>query len=171
MGYIIENLGRTEFWRGTVPFKTRQASNWRWAALAAVLLCCLAVAGMIYWRSRSAATTQQEAQTTPVAVAIDLSQAGTTRGGDTSSVPAIDLPRRIINAHVILPYFSPGGNYIVSITTDRAAPQIRHPDQLSQTSKAITVISALLSTFAVYRRERISWQPRTKVTPPHIIIR
>ena len=102
-----------------VPFKSRQSSNWRWAALAAVLLCCLAVAGMIYWRGRSAATTSQEAQTTPVAVAIDLSQAGTTRGGEASSVPAIDLPRRVINAHVILPYFSPGGNYIVSITTDR----------------------------------------------------
>jgi hypothetical protein len=102
-----------------VRSKTRQASNWRWAVLAAVLLCCLAVAGMIYWRSHSAATTSQEAQTTPVAVTIDLSQAGTTRGGEASSVPAIDLPRRVINAHVILPYFSPGGNYIVSITADR----------------------------------------------------
>jgi hypothetical protein len=99
--------------------KTRQASNWRWAALAAVLLCCLAVAGVIYWQSHSAATTSQEAQTTPVAVTIDLSQAGTTRGGEASSVPAVDLPRRAINAHVILPYFSPGGNYVVAVTTDR----------------------------------------------------
>jgi hypothetical protein len=99
--------------------KTRQASNLRWAAMAAVLLCCLAVAGVIYWRSRSAATTSQEAQTTPVAETIDLSQVGTTRGGEASSVPAIDLPRRIINAHVILPYFSPGGNYVVAVTTDR----------------------------------------------------
>jgi hypothetical protein len=102
-----------------VRSKTRQPSNWRWAASAAVLLCCLAVAAAIYWRSRSAATTSQEAQTAPVAVAIDLSQAGTTRGGEASSVPAIDLPRSVINAHVILPYFSPGGNYMVAVTTDR----------------------------------------------------
>jgi hypothetical protein len=102
-----------------VHSKTRQGSNWRWAAMAAVLLCCLAVAGAIYWRSRSSATTSQEAQTTPVAVTIDLSQAGTTRGGEASSVSAIDLPRRVINAHVILPYFSPGDNYVVAVTTDR----------------------------------------------------
>lgn len=102
-----------------VRSKTRQASNWRWAGLAAVLLCCLAVAGAIYWRSHSAATTSQEVQTTPVAVTIDLSQAGTTRGGEASSVPAIDLPRRVVNAHVMLPYFSPGGNYEVAVTTDR----------------------------------------------------
>jgi hypothetical protein len=102
-----------------VRSKTRQTWNWRWAALAAVLLCCLAVVGVIYWRSHSATNTFPEAQTTPVAVTIDLSQAGTTRGGEASSVPAIDLPRRVITAHVILPYFSPGGNYVVAVTTDR----------------------------------------------------
>ena len=99
--------------------KTRQPANWRWAALAAVLLCCLVVAGMIYWRSRSVAITSQEAQASPVAETIDLTQAGTKRGGETSSVPAIDLPRRVVTAHVILPYFSPGGSYVVAVTTDR----------------------------------------------------
>lgn len=44
---------------------------------------------------------------------------GPPREGEASSVPAIDLPRRVINAHVILPYFSPGGNYLVAVTTDR----------------------------------------------------
>jgi hypothetical protein len=104
---------------GVDPPQPRQAATWRWAALAAVLLCCLAVAGVIYWRSHSAAITSQEAQTIPIAESIDLSRAGTTRGGEASSVPAIDLPRRVINAHVILPYFSPGGNYVIAVTTDR----------------------------------------------------
>jgi hypothetical protein len=102
-----------------VPSKARQPSRWRWAALAAVFLCCLAVAGIIYWRSRPATDTSQETHATPVPVTIDLSQAGTTRGGGASSVPAIDLPRRVIHAHVILPYFSPGGNYVVTVSTDR----------------------------------------------------
>ena len=55
-----------------------------------------------------------------MAVTIDLSQAGTTRGTDTTTVPAVVLPRRVVTAHVILPNFSPGGNYVVSVTTDRS---------------------------------------------------
>jgi hypothetical protein len=77
------------------------------------------VAGLFYSRTQLVGRTSQDAQAIPVAETIDLSQAGTTRGSDTSSVLAVDLPRRIINAHVILPYFSPGGNYVVSVTTDR----------------------------------------------------
>ena len=102
-----------------VPSRQYPASNWRWAVFASVLLCCLAVAGVIYWRTRSVATPAQVAESTPVAVTIDLSQAGTTRGTDTTTVPAVVLPRRVVTAHVILPNFSPGGNYVVSVTTDR----------------------------------------------------
>lgn len=103
-----------------VPFQPGSAANWRWAVFASALLCCLAVVGVIYWRTHSAATRVQVAQSTPVAVAIDFSQAGTTRGTDTATVPAVVLPRRVVNAHVILPNFSPGGNYVVSVTTDHS---------------------------------------------------
>ena len=102
-----------------VPSRQYPASNWRWAVFASVILCCLAVAGVIYWRTHTVTTPAQVAESTPVAVTIDLSQAGTTRGTDTTTVPAVVLPRRVVNAHVILPNFSPGGNYIVSVTTDR----------------------------------------------------
>jgi hypothetical protein len=95
------------------------AANWRWTAFAAALLCCFAGAGVIYWRTHLVATPAQVAESTPVAVTIDLSQAGTTRGTDTTTVPAVVLPRRVVNSHVILPNFSPGGDYVVSITTDR----------------------------------------------------
>ena len=54
-----------------------------------------------------------------MAVTIDLSQAGTTRGSDTSPVPVGVLPRRVVTVHVVLPNFSPGGKYLVYITTDR----------------------------------------------------
>jgi hypothetical protein len=60
-----------------------------------------------------------------MAVTIDLSQAGTTRGTDTTTVSAVVLPRRLDTAHVILPNFSPGGNYVVSITTDRSGASER----------------------------------------------
>lgn len=54
-----------------------------------------------------------------VAETIDLSQAGTTRGGEASTVPPVALPRRVVAAHILLPYFSPGGKYVVSVTMDR----------------------------------------------------
>jgi hypothetical protein len=103
-----------------VPSHPGPAANWRRAVFASFLLCCLAVAGVIYWRARSVALPAQVAQSTPVAVTIDLSQAGTTRGTGTNTVPAVVLPRRVDTAHVILPNFSPGGNYVVSVTTDRS---------------------------------------------------
>jgi hypothetical protein len=102
-----------------VPSHPGPVANWRWAGFAPVLLCCLAVAGVIYWHSHLGTTPAQLAQSTPVAVTIDLSQAGTTRGADTTTVPAVVLPRRVNTAHLILPNFSPGGNYVVSVTTDR----------------------------------------------------
>ena len=102
-----------------VPSRQYPASNRRWAVFASVILCCLAVAGVIYWRTHSVATPAQVAESTPVAVTIDLSQAGTTRGTDTTTLPAVVLPRRVNNTHLILPNFSPGGNYVVSVTTDR----------------------------------------------------
>jgi len=103
-----------------VPSHPGPAASWRRAVFASLLLCCLAVAGVIHWRTRSMALPAEVAQSTPVAVTIDLSQAGTTRGTDTSTVPAVVLPRRVDTAHVILPNFSPGGNYVVSVSTDRS---------------------------------------------------
>ena len=73
------------------------------------------------WRTHSETAPAQVAQSTPVAVTIDLSRAGTARGGDTSTVPVGVLPRRVVTAHVILPNFSPDGNYVVYVATDRSS--------------------------------------------------
>ncbi len=102
-----------------VPPHPVPTSNWRWAVFASVLLCCLAGAGVYHLRTHSAATPAQLAQSTPMAVTIDLSQAGTTRGTDTTTVPSVVLPRRVVTAHLILPNFSPRGNYVIAVTTDR----------------------------------------------------
>lgn len=102
-----------------VPSRSGPAANWRWAAFASIVLCLLAAAGVVYWRTQSGARPAQVAQSSPLAVTIDLSLAGTTRGTETTTVPPLALPSRMVAAHVILPNFSPGGNYIVSVTTDR----------------------------------------------------
>ena len=106
--------------RAIAPEIPKRTADWRWAALAAVLVCCLTLAGALYWRTHLIAPPSPSISATPVAETIDLSQAGTTRGGATSTVPAVVLPRRVVSAHIILPNFSPGGNYVVSVTTDRS---------------------------------------------------
>lgn len=99
--------------------ETARTQNWRWAGLAAVLVCAIALGGVAYWRMHSPSSSVATIPTTPVALTIDLSQAGTTRGGETSTVPPLALPRRVIAAHIFLPYFSPGGTYVVSVTMDK----------------------------------------------------
>lgn len=56
---------------------------------------------------------------TPIALMIDLSWTGVTHSGETSAVPRVALPRRAVAAHILLPYFSPGENYVVSVTKDK----------------------------------------------------
>ena len=97
----------------------KQHANWRWAGIAAVLIFCLAIGGLAYWRIHSATSASQMIPATPVAETIDLSQAGTTRGGETSTVQPVVLPRRVVTAHILLPYFSPGGKYVVSVAMDK----------------------------------------------------
>lgn len=48
-----------------------------------------------------------------------LRQAGTTRGGEPSTVSPGTLPRRMVAGHILLPYFSPGGKCEVSVTMDK----------------------------------------------------
>lgn len=91
----------------------------RWVGIAAVLVCCLAVVGVAYWRIHSPVLTTSTVSATPVAETIDLSQAGTTRGGQTATVPPVVLPRRVVAIHLLLPYFSPAGSYVIAVTKDQ----------------------------------------------------
>jgi hypothetical protein len=93
--------------------------TWRWAGIAAVLVACIAIGSVAYWRAHSPNPSVATIPATPVALTIDLSQAGTARGGETSTVPPVALPRRVVAAHILLPYFSPPGKYIVSVTMDK----------------------------------------------------
>jgi hypothetical protein len=105
--------------RAQIRNEAAKPRSWRWAGIAAVLLCCLAIGGVAYWRVLFPTSSTATLPATPVALTIDLSQAGTTRGGEASTVAPLILPQRVVTAHVLLPSFSPGGRYVISITTDR----------------------------------------------------
>jgi hypothetical protein len=99
--------------------RTKRFMGWRWAGVDAVLSFSLAAAGVAYWRIHLPTLTSQTVSANPIAETIDLSQSGTTRGAEASAFPPVTLPRRLIMAHLLLPYFSPGGKYGVSVTMDR----------------------------------------------------
>lgn len=82
--------------------------NWQWAGLAALLVCSIALGGVAYWRMHSPTLSIAAIPATPIALTIDLSQVGTTRSGETSTVAPVAMPRRVVAAHILLPYFSPG---------------------------------------------------------------
>ena len=105
--------------KAQVANEAARPRTWRWAGMAAVLVCSIVIGGVAYWRLHSPAPSIATAPATPVALTIDLSQAGTTRGGETSTVPPVALPRRVVAAHILLPNFSPGGRYVVSVTADK----------------------------------------------------
>ena len=101
------------------PGVISKSSNWRWTPLAAMFaLCCIFIGGLFVWRSRTGTKYPPREQQAAVSQTIDLSNAGTLRGGESSSV-ALVLPRQFVILHLILPYYSPGGHYRVAITADR----------------------------------------------------
>ena len=102
-------------------------ARWRWAGwTTALALSILLVAAMVSWRNHTWSHGSQPGQEeVALSETIDLSHAGTLRGGEASPVPAIILPRRIIALHIVLPYFSPGGTYQVSVATDRDSGSVK----------------------------------------------
>lgn len=117
---LIELRKRRDAERTTeVANETAGPRTWPWAAMAAILVCSITIGGVAYWRTHSPTSSVATISATPIALTIDLSQAGTTRGGETSTVPPVALPRRVVAAHLLLPYFSPAGRYVVSVTMDK----------------------------------------------------
>jgi hypothetical protein len=73
---------RHESWQGP-GLGGGQASLQFWSAR-------LRFGGVAYWRVHSPGSTVATVPATPVTLTIDLNQAGTTRGGETSTVPPVD---------------------------------------------------------------------------------
>lgn len=75
--------------------------------------------GTPYWRFHSPSAISETISAAPITATIDLSRSGRTRGGEASTVPPIFLPRHVVSAHVLPPYFSHGCCYVVAVTTDQ----------------------------------------------------
>lgn len=113
---------REERLEGTIdilPLSSRD--GWvRWMnskPLAAVaLLCAAALIIAVSWRMYPARSNHQTETDLAVLETIDLSSRGVSRGVEQPSPASpVSLPKKLINLHLILPYFSPAGSYRVTV--------------------------------------------------------
>lgn len=115
----------------------------RWMIWAGALAfgCVLLVIGL-GWRSQLRSARKEEQA---VSEAIDLSQSGESRGSQATSPGGYALPRKLIDLHVTLPYYSPPGAYRVSVATDRKLASVKTEGRAVATSQgAATSLSVRL---------------------------
>lgn len=100
-----------------------QSGSRRWMIWAGALAfsCVLLVIGL-GWRNQLSSARKDEQAVSEV---LDLSQSGGPRGTHAPSSGEYSLPRKLIDLHVTLPYYSPPGAYRVSVATDRKTASVK----------------------------------------------
>lgn len=85
--------------------------------LAAVaLLCATAIIIAVSWRMYPVQSTHETETDLAVLETIDLSSRGVSRGIEQPlPISPVSLPRKLIKLHLILPYFSPAGSYLITV--------------------------------------------------------
>lgn len=84
-------------------------------ALAAVT-CVVLVAALFGWFHIRQSHQQTMALAQPVSRTVDLWNAGTERGEQTGQLQSVELPAEVVRLTVILPRFSPSGQYLIAVT-------------------------------------------------------
>jgi hypothetical protein len=116
---------REERMRQAAPRTSQRGSGWWWyAGIAASVVVVGVLIGLsrMHFTNQSGETAQSEA---PVSVSVDLSADGLARDGGSNDAPApVPLPRRVIDLRLVLPYYSPAGNYRVTVSRDQTQSQV-----------------------------------------------
>lgn len=99
--------GSLEFWMG-------------WRGATAAVCCVTLILVLAVWQHYRSILRPAPLSAEVVALTIDLSGDGVTRSpGAESDAPLFSLPRKIVDLDLRLPYFSPGGEYVITITRDK----------------------------------------------------
>jgi hypothetical protein len=104
---------------------SQRASRWWWYAGIAASVAVVAVligVSRKHYTNQPVETAQSEA---PVSVSVDLSADGLARdGGGSDALAPVPLPRHVIDLRLVLPYYSPAGNYRVTVSRDKSQDQV-----------------------------------------------
>lgn len=97
-----------------VPTHWFDSPRWRSAAIAVSL--CIFIILALNWRKETARSVSSDEVAKAVWLTVNLSADDVTRSVDSrKEYPVITLPRKPVHLHIILPFFSPAGEYRVTI--------------------------------------------------------
>jgi hypothetical protein len=95
--------------------KIRERNKKTAYALAAVT-CIVLVAALFGWFHFRQNHEQTMAFAEPVSKTVDLWNAGTIRGEQPGQLQSVELPAAVVRLTVVLPRFSPSGQYLIAVT-------------------------------------------------------
>lgn len=110
-------------------------------ALAAVT-CVVVAAGLFGWFHLRENRQQTMALAQPVSKTVDLWNADTDRGEEPGQLQSVELPAAVVGLSVILPRFSPSGQYLIAVTRKEDGTGV--------------VAEGLAQTVAVGQQEKVS---------------
>jgi len=82
--------------------------------------CLIVIVGLIAWVQFGRHHRQTVAIAAPVSKVVDLSNTGTYRGEQPGQLESVVLPAAPVVLTIILPRFSPTGQYLVAVTRDQS---------------------------------------------------
>jgi hypothetical protein len=107
---------------------------WRFACIAAAASIVAILIG-VSWRHYLSGRVEDAQNGTPSPISVDLSAAGLARGGDQGEAEKpISLPQRLVEVRLVLPFYSPGGNYRITVSRDRSQDHVEASGSASATA-------------------------------------
>jgi hypothetical protein len=119
-----------------------RAGNRRLIYALTAVTCLIVVAGIFEWFHARHVHQETVALAEPVSKTVDLWNAGTDRGEQPGQLQSVELPAAVVRLTVILPRFSPSGEYLIAVTRKEDGSGL--------------VAEGLASTVAAGQQEKVS---------------
>jgi len=118
-----------------LAFREENHSRRQKLVLALAAASCLVVTAVLISMARDKVRRPVfEANTTVVPETVNLWDAGTLRGQQTSPLQSVSLPATLVRVKIVLPRFSAPGQYEVAVTRDQAGNDVQAHNTVTATS-------------------------------------
>jgi hypothetical protein len=92
----------------------------------AASVCAIALIGAVIWGTHDGKYFQRIPDDAAILLTLDLNGEGLRRGADSRATQGpISFPRRLINLHLILPHYSPAGEYRITVSHEKGLTPLR----------------------------------------------
>lgn len=100
-----------------VALRNENRDRKRKLAYALIAVTCVVLAGVLFgWFHLRQNRQQTVAVAQPISKTVDLWNTGTNRGEQPRQLQSVELPAAVVRLTVLLPRFSPSGQYLIAVT-------------------------------------------------------